>query len=99
MTISGGEPLLHPDLGKLVEYLCTYGDRIGLLEFITNGTMIPKTDVIYAMQKFGKVKVIIDNYGPELSTEVPQIEKFWIIMGFITKQENTTEIMHITTVG
>ena len=42
MTISGGEPLLHPDLGKLVEYLCTYGDRIGLLEFITNGTMIPK---------------------------------------------------------
>lgn len=28
MTISGGEPLLHPDLGKLVEYLCTYGDRI-----------------------------------------------------------------------
>ena len=27
MTISGGEPLLHPDLGKLVEYLCTY-DRI-----------------------------------------------------------------------
>lgn len=75
MTISGGEPLLHPDLGKLVEYLCTYGDRIGLLEFITNGTMIPKTDVIYAMQKFGKVKVIIDNYGPELSTEVPQIEK------------------------
>lgn len=46
-----------------------------MLEFITNGTMIPKTDVIYAMQKFGKVKVIIDNYGPELSTEVPQIEK------------------------
>lgn len=75
MTISGGEPFLHPDLPELVKYLNKYKDRIGLLEFITNGTLVPKIELIRKMHDFGKVKVIIDNYGPELSTKVPEVEK------------------------
>lgn len=75
MTISGGEPFLHTDLPELIKYLNKYKDRIGLLEFITNGTLVPKNELIREMYDFGNVKVIIDNYGPELSTKVTEIEK------------------------
>lgn len=74
LTLSGGEPLMHPQLEILITYLQKYRNRIGLLELITNGTLVPKAVLLDAMQAFGNVKVIIDNYGPQLSTQVSQAE-------------------------
>ena len=49
------------------------GDHVKI-ELITNGTLVPKAVLLDAMQAFGNVKVIIDNYGPQLSTQVSQAE-------------------------
>ena len=40
LTLLGGEPLLHPELSKLIQYLFNnYKDKIGVLKIITNGTL------------------------------------------------------------
>lgn len=77
LTISGGEPFLHPELDKIILHILQYKDRIGLLEFITNGTLVPSEKTIYAMIQFGNVKVILDNYGPDLSIKVSDVQKIF----------------------
>jgi sulfatase maturation enzyme AslB (radical SAM superfamily) len=63
-TLSGGEPLLFPELDKLLDYVGTlYGDRIEILEVITNGT-IPMSDGLFAALKKHSplTEVMIDDY-------------------------------------
>lgn len=81
LTLSGGEPFMHPQLDVLITDLQKYRNRIGLLELITNGTIVPKRTVLDAMRAFGNVKIIIDNYGPQLSTKVSQVEDAFISCG------------------
>lgn len=72
-TISGGEPLLHPQLPELIDFFSAYIDRIGVFEIITNGTIIPNDRLLQSLQFSDKVDIMVDDYGPELSTKVPQI--------------------------
>ncbi len=67
-SLTGGEPLLRNDLGFLVQRLYKYANQIGTLELFTNGTIIPSADVMDAFKIYpGRVKFVIDNYGPQLS--------------------------------
>jgi MoaA/NifB/PqqE/SkfB family radical SAM enzyme len=72
-TISGGEPLLHPQLSELVDFFSTYIDRIELFEIFTNGTIVPTDRLLESLKFSSKVDVLVDNYGPELSRKVPEI--------------------------
>lgn len=38
-TISGGEPLLHPELSQIIEYMHKFSNQFNILEIITNGTI------------------------------------------------------------
>jgi len=74
LMFTGGEPLLHAGLAPLMKDIYQYRDRIDVLGIITNGTIVPGQELLEAAGQFGdKFHFLIDNYGPELSTKVPQI--------------------------
>jgi hypothetical protein len=72
-TISGGEPLLHPQLPELIDYYSQFIDRMEIFEIITNGTVIPGERLLEKLKFSDKVDIMIDDYGPELSVKVSQI--------------------------
>lgn len=74
-TINGGEPLLHPQLPEIMEFMINYIDKIGTLEIITNGAVEPNTQLLRSLSLSDKIDILVDNYGPDLSIKVPQIVK------------------------
>ncbi|MEW5954327.1 MAG: radical SAM protein [Bacillota bacterium] len=72
-TISGGEPLLHPQLPELIDFFASNIERIGMFEIITNGTVIPNEKLLQRLGFSDKVNIMVDDYGPNLSTKVSQI--------------------------
>lgn len=60
--IVGGEPLLHPELREIVSYIGNnYGDKVGVIVVVTNGTLIPGVEELRAMADW-KVRVEISDY-------------------------------------
>jgi hypothetical protein len=73
-SMAGGEPLLHPELPELVKFFAVYFDRMNMFEIITNGTIVPNEQLLEALSCLNnKVDVMVDDYGPKLSTKIPQI--------------------------
>lgn len=75
-NIIGGEPLLHPQLKEIIE-ICAANQKIASLELTTNGTMVPKDEVLQAMRD-GRVTVHISQYdhiAPRLKKTEPLIAK------------------------
>lgn len=73
-VILGGEPLLNPDLPKMLEY-AAQKDKIFFIQLITNGTMLPKDDLLEVLEKYNKrIFVYMSNYAdnPELSSILKQ---------------------------
>ena len=50
LDISGGEPLLYPNLELVLEEALKYKDKWGRVRIITNGTVIPSEAVINVMK-------------------------------------------------
>lgn len=74
-TISGGEPLLHPNLFELLEHLQNYSLNIGEVQVVTNGTLVPSQKILEPLKQWGqKAFLIVDNYGAELSTKIKEID-------------------------
>lgn len=66
--ISGGEPLLYRPLPQLLDYLNRYNSRFELFSMVTNGSLLFSEETLNALSAIGrKVRVIVDDYGPELS--------------------------------
>jgi hypothetical protein len=72
-NINGGEPLLHPQLPEIVDYLSLFADKIDILEITTNGTVTPGDRLLKSLSFSNKVEILVDNYGPKLSTNIPEI--------------------------
>jgi sulfatase maturation enzyme AslB (radical SAM superfamily) len=73
-TITGGEPLLHKDIGNVLNFIGEYRDRINIrLELITNGTILPGNEVLVALSDSGS-SVILDDYGQSLSRNADNCE-------------------------
>lgn len=61
-TLLGGEPFVHEDIAEILKYLEeTYGNRIGRINIITNGTVVPNKDVLILLNKYN-VSVHISDY-------------------------------------
>jgi hypothetical protein len=70
LHISGGEPFLYPDLPELLDYIIeNYEKKIGLLEVVTNGTVLPSDKLCETLRR-DNILLVIDNYCDAL----PQIE-------------------------
>ena len=64
LSITGGEPLLNPQLKDLINIIMSYADRIGKeIILITNGTLALSEDILEVLDKSDKVKVIVNHYG------------------------------------
>jgi uncharacterized Fe-S cluster-containing radical SAM superfamily protein len=60
--VSGGEPLLYQYTADLIEYIDrNYGDRIDTLRTVTNGTVVPKDEVLEKLSKCS-VEITVDDY-------------------------------------
>ncbi len=60
--VSGGEPMLYKHIAELIEYIDeNYGDRIGVLRTVTNGTVVPKDEILEVLAKCN-VEVTVDDY-------------------------------------
>lgn len=75
ISLTGGEPLLYPHLAELIEYLLEYKQSFQKLEVFTNGANAIAEMVLQTMSKSEKISLFIDNYGPEISTKVDEIEQ------------------------
>lgn len=75
-TISGGEPLLFKQLPEVINSLFKYKDKIGELEIVTNGTIVPNDEVLNSVRKFGSTfyRFLVDDYGSNLSTKTKEID-------------------------
>ncbi|MEY8426301.1 radical SAM protein [Lachnospiraceae bacterium 46-15] len=60
--ISGGEPMLYPHMKKLVEYVDdNYRDKIYIIRTVTNGTVLPKQELLETLASRG-VELTVDDY-------------------------------------
>jgi MoaA/NifB/PqqE/SkfB family radical SAM enzyme len=81
VNITGGEPLLHPELPKIIDSFSRHIDKINQLEFFTNGTVIPSKTLLQSLKFSDKVVVFVDNYGPSLSTKFQQCVDAFVSAG------------------
>jgi len=59
--VLGGEPLLYPELTRVVEFLLQ-SPKIGFVEIVTNGTLAPKKELL-ALFPHKRLNILISNYG------------------------------------
>jgi uncharacterized Fe-S cluster-containing radical SAM superfamily protein len=60
--VSGGEPFIYKHTADLIEYIDkNYGDCIGTLRTVTNGTIVPKDDVLEKLSKCN-IEITVDDY-------------------------------------
>lgn len=77
-TISGGEPMVHKDLAKIVEHTLKYKNQFDFIEIITNGTVIPNSVLMDVVNGYkDKIKFLVDDYGKNLSTKVDEIKELF----------------------
>ncbi|MDR0681976.1 MAG: radical SAM protein [Dysgonamonadaceae bacterium] len=74
-NINGGEPLLHPQLPEIIDFISSFIDKINIFEITTNGTIIPNDRLLKSLSFSNKVDILVDNYGPKLSTKIPEISE------------------------
>ncbi|MBD5462838.1 MAG: radical SAM protein [Lachnospiraceae bacterium] len=75
-VLIGGEPLLYANLSEAVSYIGNkYRDKIGIFSITTNGTIIPKTDLLDECRKYD-LFFRISNYSrsvPKLKTQYERL--------------------------
>lgn len=92
LTLAGGEPMLYTDLPEIIDYLLQFKEQIGRIEIITNGTIVPNQATIDAAKKFGdKFYFLVDNYGPDKSLKIKEIDELLINSGIIHQVRNYTK--------
>lgn len=68
VTISGGEPLLHPQLEDIIKNLFEYKAQFASAEIITNGSIKISDALLETLRAVRpNIKILIDNYGSSLS--------------------------------
>jgi len=66
LDIVGGEPFLFSRLPEFIRYLGeNYRHRIGYVGFITNGTIIPKDEVLDLLAQYS-IEVSISDYSKDI---------------------------------
>lgn len=85
LHLSGGEPLLYPDLSELIVYISqNFKHKLGRLEMTTNGTVVP-SDVLCESMARNNLHVIVDDYREQLpqyhakfSELIKKLEKYGV---------------------
>lgn len=71
----GGEPFLHPNIKNIIEYIeKTYSSRIDKFIITTNGTVLPKEEVLTTL-KNSNVILSVSNYSDELQKLAKKVNR------------------------
>ena len=62
LTLLGGEPFVYPELAKVVKAFQNH-EKIYCLTFVTNGTVIPKDELMDLIAASKNPKIVISDYG------------------------------------
>jgi molybdenum cofactor biosynthesis enzyme MoaA len=76
VTISGGEPFMHPGLPGFIDFLTQYYADYEMIEIITNGTIVPSDKLLLSMKANRKINIMLDDYGALSANIGKVIEKF-----------------------
>lgn len=82
-TLLGGEPFIHKNIAEIISYLGkTYGEKIGQINIISNGTVVPSDDVIELLRKF-HVTVHISDYtcSVDYKRKLKRLQKKFLLDG------------------
>lgn len=75
VTISGGEPQLFPHLTQVIRHVKKYESQFDKCRMVTNGTLVPKQQVLDAMRSLGeKFYVLGDDYGILCSKRIRELD-------------------------
>lgn len=76
-TVTGGEPLLNPEVKPILKETFKYLEQITQsVDFVTNGTLeIPDEILDLFEQNKDKTKIVLSNYGEQLSVKIESIEE------------------------
>lgn len=74
ISIIGGEPFLHPELSKIVEY-CLTKDNFGVINITTNGIIKLTEELLYKL-KNDRVKVSFSIYNTYLSAKQKELLEY-----------------------
>lgn len=76
ITIVGGEAFLHPNLFEILEKILNL-PKIGIVQIITNGTVIPKDRRLFNLMSHKKVIVEVSGYGDKIPKILQEnVQKF-----------------------
>ena len=91
----GGEPFLYKSFPGFLEYLLQYQDRVDQFDIVTNGTIVPDKALLTALSKFQDMKVIVDDYGAEVSKQFEEVCRSLEGVGIsIERRKNKAETSH-----
>lgn len=62
LIILGGEPLLCKELPEMLEY-AALKDKVIHIAIVSNGTILPKDDLIKVLKKYNKINFYMSNYS------------------------------------
>lgn len=62
-TLSGGEPMIHPEIDYIVKHIKKYESQYNKLEIITNGKVLMNEKLVDELTGFKKAELLIDDYG------------------------------------
>lgn len=79
MQLSGGEPLLHEDIVRIIEKTMEYQDRFGNLGIFLNGTLAMSNELLHCILQYDPSKFMfyLSHYGkhsPKAEELVAQLE-------------------------
>lgn len=95
--ILGGEAFLHKNLAEYIEYLGErYGEQIGHIQILTNGTIIPDARTLKVCQKYD-IYIRISDYSLQVSysdvlKKLEETLKEWKIKFSVLKQMKWSDI-------
>lgn len=94
-SITGGEPFLSRSLSGFLEHMTQYQDKVDQFDIVTNGTIVPDAHLLDALGKFDHMKIIVDNYGPDISKRFEAACQALEEAGIPTeRRENNVETAH-----
>ena len=76
-TVTGGEPLLNKDVLLILQEVFKYEKQVTQsVDFVTNGTIEIPEEILDLFESHKEnAKVVLSNYGEELSTKIDTIEE------------------------
>lgn len=88
-AITGGEPLTNKEIVSILDLIYLYRAQIGQIIFITNGTLEFPEKILELLKRYkNQTKVIINNYGNDISIQAEQIYKKLTDEVYVEKKEN-----------